>query len=356
MLYRCLWPGRVRVPQARAVSHHHFGSFSRNKSDDLRMSHSESRARHDLAVVGLLTAGFALLSVSLDLSESLFRWTHAGESLQLDEIPQIVLVLAALLAWFAGRRMRELKAELARRRQVEARLAAALAENRRLGRQAIEVQESERRALAREMHDELGQYLVAIRLDATAIREGVGSDRVSDAATSIVHHVDHVHAVVRDIIGRLRPAGLDELGLPAALENCIEDWRRRLPGVEIELLTQGDLEELGEDMSLALYRLTQECLTNASRHAAATRVQVALTGDRDANGCRTISFCAEDDGCGTTMPPRGNGFGLAGMRERVQSIGGEFLLDSSPGAGFRVRATIRRLPDRLASEAETDVA
>jgi two-component system sensor histidine kinase UhpB len=322
------------------------------------MSHSENRARHDLAVVGLLTAGFALLSVILDLSESLFRWTHAGESLQLDEIPQIVLVFAALLAWFAWRRMRELKAELTRRRQVEARLAAALAENRRLGRQAIEVQESERRALAREMHDELGQYLVAIRLDATAIREDVGSDRerVSNAATSIVHHVDHVQAVVRDIIGRLRPAGLDELGLPAALENCIEDWRRRLPGAEIELLTQGDLEELGEDISLALYRLAQECLTNASRHAAATRVQVALTGDRDANGCRTISFCAEDDGCGTTMPPNGNGFGLAGMRERVQSIGGEFLLDSSPGAGFRVRATIRRPPDRLASEAETDVA
>jgi len=322
------------------------------------MSRSDSRARQDLIVVGSLTAAFALLSVRLDLSESLFGWAHARERLQLDELPQILLVFGGLLSWFAWRRMRELKAELARRRQAEERLAAALAENRRLGRQAVDVQESERRVLAREMHDELGQYLVAIRLDAAAIRDDAdpSGGRVLDAAGTIIRHVDRVQNVVRDIIGRLRPAGLDELGLVAALENCVEGWRRRLPGVEIQLLPQGDLDGLGEDISLALYRLTQECLTNVSRHAAAGRMQIALTGEREADGTRKITFCAEDDGRGAAGPPVGGGFGLAGMRERVQSLGGEFLVGSAPGAGFRVRATIRPGAGRNANEGGSDAA
>jgi signal transduction histidine kinase len=152
-----------------------------------------------------------------------------------------------------------------------------------------------------------------------------------------------VQSVLRDIIGRLRPAGLDELGLAAALESCIEDWRRRLPGVEVDLLIQGDLDDLGEDVSLALYRLTQESLTNASRHAAATCVRIAVEEDSDADGARQVAFSAEDDGRGAAMPPNGRGFGLAGMRERVRSLGGDFQVDSAPGTGFRVRASIRRV-------------
>lgn len=322
------------------------------------MSGSDSSARRDLATVGILTVAFALLSVRFDLSESLLRWTQAREWLQLDELPQVLLMLAGLMCWFAWRRMLELKAELARRKAAEVGLAAALAENRRLGRQAVDVQESERRTLAREMHDELGQYLVAIRLDATAMRDEAGSvhARVMDAAGRIVRHVDHVQAVLRDIIGRLRPAGLDELGLAAALENCAEEWRRRLPEVEIELLIEGDLDDFGEDVSLALYRLAQECLTNASRHAAARRIRIALTEQRATDGTPSIVFCAEDDGCGTMVPPPAGGFGLAGMRERVQSLGGQFAIESGPGAGFRVRATISPIAGRVTVGASTDAA
>jgi two-component system, NarL family, sensor histidine kinase UhpB len=323
------------------------------------MRHTTSRARRDLVLIGLLTAVFCVLSVSLDLSERLSRWTLAQEWLQLDELPQVLLVLAALLSWFAWRRMLELRDELARRAAAERQLAAALAENRRLGRQALDMQEAERRVLAREMHDELGQYLVAIRLDGTAIREGADSGRggTLDAAARIVRHVDHVQAAVRDIIRRLRPPGLDELGLAAALENCLEDWRRRLPGVDIQLLTRGELDALGEDVSLALYRLAQECLTNVSRHAGATRVQIGLDEERQPEGARTITFSATDDGRGTALPPAGAGFGLAGMRERVLSLGGTFRVDSQPGAGFRVQATIRLAMERRdVQEAQSDAA
>ena len=306
------------------------------------MSRTSSRAQQDLLVVAVLTAGFAILSVNLDLSESLSQWTYALEWLQLDELPLILLLLAALLAWFALRRVDEFKAELARRVQAEGDLAQALAEIRRLGRQAVDAQESERRVLAREMHDELGQYLVAIRLDATSIRDGVDptAPAISQAATAIVSHADHVQAVVRDIIGRLRPAGLDELGLSAALENCIEGWRRRLPALQIQLQIQGDLDALPEDVSLALYRLTQECLVNVSRHAAASRMQIELRDEHGTPSVREIRFSAQDDGRGTLLGQPTSGFGLAGMRERVQSLGGAFRVESTPGGGFSVQATV----------------
>jgi len=301
-----------------------------------------SRAQLDLAIVGGLTAGFALLSFKLDLSESLLRWAHSGERLQLDELPQILLVLAALLSWYAWRRTSEMKAELARRRAAETGLAQALEDNRRLGRQAVDAQESERRNLAREMHDELGQYLVAIRLDAASIGKDLEADRAQsqESAVAIVRHVDHLQAVVRGIIGRLRPAGLDVLGLAAALESCIEAWRPRLPGVDIHLNTEGDLERLGEEVDLALYRLAQECLTNVSKHASARLVQIELA-EHCADGVRTIRFLARDDGRGAALPLGGQGFGLAGMRERVQFLGGEFAFSARPGAGFRVTATLR---------------
>jgi signal transduction histidine kinase len=307
-----------------------------------------SRAQLDLAIVGGLTAAFALLSVRLDLSESLLRWAHSSERLQLDELPQILLVLAALLSWYAWRRTSEMKAELARRRAAEAELAQALEENRRLGRQAVDAQESEQRNLAREMHDELGQYLVAIRLDAAAIGkdsidDGCKADRAHtrESAAAIVRHVDHLQAVVRGIIGRLRPAGLDVLGLAAALESCVEAWRPRLPDVDIHLNTEGDLERLGEEVDLVLYRLAQECLTNVSKHASARQVQIELVEQCAADGVRTIRFLARDDGRGAALPLRGRGFGLAGMRERVQSLGGDFAFSARPGAGFRVTATLR---------------
>ncbi len=140
-------------------------------------------------------------------------------------------VLALCFVWISWRRYRQALAQLEARRAAEQRLAAALAENRELAHQHLHVQESERKHLARELHDELGQYLNAIKLDAVAIREsaGPGDSPASLAAARTIKAVDHVHAVVNNIIRRLRPAGLDELGLVAALENCVDHWRQRLP-------------------------------------------------------------------------------------------------------------------------------
>src|SRR5664279_1134117 len=107
------------------------------------------RMRRDLALVIVATIAFAFLSVHFELSETVFNWTRARERYQLDELPGVLLVLASALAWFAWRRVRELREELHRRRAIERQLAAALDTNQRLARANVRVQEEERRMLAR---------------------------------------------------------------------------------------------------------------------------------------------------------------------------------------------------------------
>ena len=118
-----------------------------------------------------ITALAGVLFATFDFSELAYHWTRSAERFQLDELPGTLCVLALGLAWFAWRRYRETRRELAYRRALEEEAERLLADNRRLGNQAIEAQETERRHLARELHDELGQYLNAISLDAARIRD-----------------------------------------------------------------------------------------------------------------------------------------------------------------------------------------
>jgi signal transduction histidine kinase len=245
-------------------------------------------------------------------------------------------VLALCLVWISWRRYQQTLVQLDARRLAESKLAAALAENRELAHQHLRIQEAERKHLARELHDELGQYLNAIKLDAVSIRESAAAE-VGAAAARTEQAVDHVYGVVSDMIRRLRPAGLDELGLVAALENCVDQWRQRLPEIRFVLSASGELDDLGEILNLTIYRLIQEGLTNSSRHAGAKRIDIRLS--RAADVVLTIA----DDGRGMDLTKRSPGFGLSGMRERVEMMGGSFTIETRPGQGFSIEA---RLPVR----------
>jgi two-component system, NarL family, sensor histidine kinase UhpB len=297
----------------------------------------------DAAILAVVTALVAAVCVRFELSEALFAATRRWEHLQLDELPAVLLALVLCLVWFAARRYGDALAELARRRAAEGELARTLAENRRLAQEYLRVQESERKHLARELHDELGQYLNAIKTDAVRIQDNAGdqSSPVTRAAAAIVAHADHVHGVVRDLIRRLRPVGLEELGLSAALEHCLDYWKQRLPQVEFAVSLQGDLDRLGEERALAVYRLVQEGLSNVSSHAAAHSVRLRIAcpiplpdlGD-------AVVFEIADDGRGAALSGKESGLGLVGMRERVEMFGGRLRLDSTPGAGFSIVAQI----------------
>jgi signal transduction histidine kinase len=303
--------------------------------------------RRDLVVVACVTVFVAALAVYVELNEAMFAVTRRWEVLQVDELPITLLALTLCLAWFAWRRFLDARRELDRRRLAEVRLEALLLENRRLAQEYLRVQESERKLLAHELHDELGQYLNAIKIDAVAIQQRTTDEAspLSRASSAIIEHADHVHSVVRDLIRKLRPVGLDELGLRAAVEHLLDGWRRRMPHLQFDVVLDGDLDEVDEPLALTLYRLLQEGLTNISKHARAARIEVRLQRCADGAGDEVVLSLA-DDGCGTEPGERHLGLGLVGMRERVEMRGGRFEVVTEPNRGFSILARMPTVHDR----------
>ena len=311
---------------------------------------SQARRTHlrDAILVAVATFATWVVCGIFNVTEMLRHLNAPYERYQLDELPTVLLVLGLGLTWFATRRYREARQEITRRKSAEAQLATALADNRRLAQQYVELQESERKVLARELHDELGQYLNVIKLDAVGIRDDSQASPVAThrRASTIVENCNHIHGSLAVLIRELRPTGLDELGLAAALEHCVETWRPRLPGVSLRLAIAGDFSALPESITVTLYRLVQEALTNVAKHAAARNVDVRLerAGARGADDDR-IEVVVADDGVGASTGVPSRGLGLIGMRERVMALQGKLVFSGSPGRGFELSARIPVPPE-----------
>lgn len=281
--------------------------------------------RRDLGIALALAAVAAVVAGIFDFFESWFDFSRRWEALQLDELIPALLVFALSLVVILVRRHRALR--------------RALERNRELGHWTMQAQEQERRRLAREIHDELGQHLNALQLDAAGLLSARGDLRGDPRAAQILQGLGDVQRIVRDLVRELRPAGLDELGLVPALEASLQAVRERQPSLAVRLVTFGDLEGLGEALDLAVYRLVQESLTNCLRHAQAGSVEVVLQQQADGRGRPLLVLEVQDDGRGMQQAgDRGDGHGLAGMRERVEMLGGRFELRSAPGSGTTVRA------------------
>lgn len=274
---------------------------------------------------------------ALELRETLAHWLTPYERWQLDELPFTLTVLACGLAWYALRRRRDAQAELTLREHAEALTKELLAHNRELARQLIAVQESERMALARELHDELGQGCAAVRVETAAIRHGAATDRAGTlaAAERADLAAQRLYQLVRGMLRRLRPANLDELGLIAALQELCESWEER-SGVPC-IFHHGLLpRELGDAVDITLYRVTQEALTNVLRHAkaSAVRVQLGLSPDGE------LRLSIQDDGVGMDATAAARGLGLLGASERAAALGGELQIEGGPAGGVRITVLI----------------
>jgi len=214
-----------------------------------------------------------------------------------------------------------------------------LEQNRRLTQLIQTRLEEERRSIARELHDELGQCVTAIKTIGAAIanRTQTAAPEIHRSARTIVEVASHIYDVVHGIIRQLRPSALDNLGLQEAVEDMVNTWRDRHPEIVCELSLTGDLAELGEAINITAYRLVQECLTNVLRHADATRAEIEIR--REGN---MIQLSVADNGKGLADANQSETarFGLMGLRERVQGLDGEFRLEPRLGAGLRVSATI----------------
>jgi two-component system, NarL family, sensor histidine kinase UhpB len=198
------------------------------------------------------------------------------------------------------------------------------------------MQEHERKTLAHDLHDELGQYVNAIKLDAVTVRDATAQHAPLHAtARAMIVNIDRVYHVLRGLIRQLRPVGFDDLGVLAALEHCINEWRPRLPAVQIEFSCAAELETLDEARRLVIFRLVQEALTNIARHSSATQVRIQIERSDLRHG---IEVVISDNGVGADLELPRTGLGLVGMRERVAALGGAITLAAGRGAGFKVVA------------------
>lgn len=223
------------------------------------------------------------------------------------------------------------------RRQAQA-ATQALAQNRELT-QIIQARiEQERGAIARELHDELGQQVTAIKSVGLAIaRRAAGQDEtIEQSARLVMDCADQIYDGVHQLISKLRPLALDRFGLRDALQDLLADWRVRHPGMVLNLTLSGPLEGLDDALATTVYRIVQEAVNNALRHAQASRIDVRVQAE-DA----WLQLEVADNGTGRLAAFEVPGhYGVLGMRERAQALGGRFELLQTEPAGMRVRASL----------------
>ena len=216
--------------------------------------------------------------------------------------------------------------------QLSANLAAAQARECDLTRRLISVQEEERCEIARELHDELGQSLVAIAVSASYVERN--ADRVPPAmliesAADIRRETHRVQGHVRELLARLKPHGLEQMGVLAAVREHVQGWAARASGITTVIDLPDALPRLPAPAALALYRTVQEALTNVLKHSRATRVRIALEVDR-----HRLVMCVTDNGVGTAVAlVQRPGCGIRGMRERAAMVGGRLRIEDAAAAG-----------------------
>jgi signal transduction histidine kinase len=220
----------------------------------------------------------------------------------------------------------------------------------------LRVQEEERKRISRELHDETGQALMVIRLYLGMMESGVTGRNVKAKIRETVEVVDRTIEGIRRIIGKLSPLVLQELGLVAAIRKEAKDLAKN-SGVKARVLISEEVGRLAPGTEQAIYRVVQEALHNVGKHANAKNVTVEVTRED-----QTVHVAVEDDGIGiqSRSNSRGHSFGLAGIKERIATMGGSTRVVSAKGKGTRIEISVpagepvadaERLPARAAAQA-----
>jgi signal transduction histidine kinase len=313
-----------------------------------RLDAGVKRIAVSISLLMFLSGSLHLLSGSLDglLASAWHAALHIAST--------GLVFIAALLSWplvthllkmtdrHTGRlekMVAKLEHEVAERMRAEQELHTSQELLRQLAAYQEQVKEDERKRIAREIHDDLGQNLMALRIDASilAARTGASHPLLNEKVKLALNHIDNTIKAVRTIINNLRPSVLD-LGLHAAIDWQVKEFSRRT-GIECELVEEDAATdfELDDQRATALFRILQESLTNVARHAQATRVDIEV--QRQGNA---LVMRIRDNGVGIfpSCRRKPNSFGLMGIGERVSMLGGEFSVDGEPGKGTALRIAI----------------
>lgn len=286
----------------------------------------------------------SLTSAELLYSKSISRFKYAALGLLL----LLIALIPLSMTW--GERRAQATDDQARIQnhvkaieKSEEETRTLLRQNRKITRQLFKAQEEERRYIARELHDEFGQWLTAIQLDAQIIA-GVISDKDSEiltCANDISESARQIHRGISGMINTLRPAMLGELGLTESLRELLSRWQSHNLDTECELSLACELCDLDESSEITIYRVVQEALNNIAKHANASHVAISIREEGSSPGAKKrLVLFIEDDGVGMDVTQLPEGMGLASMRERMVSVGGEFGIHSRVGKGTRITAAL----------------
>ena len=292
----------------------------------------------DLLLVLIVVLVFAGVATITELQEQVALFSQNYEALQLDELPLTLLVLSLGLWWFAWRRTQEAQAQLQERSRSELKVQELLQHKSDLLQRLYTAKEDERLALARELHDDMGQTSTAIRTEVAVLqRIGRLHPEADESVKRIGESAQHLSQMTRQMLHRLRPPALDSMGLEQALMTLCDNWQQNTQTVcEFKLPTLP--EGLNDYACVTVYRIVQEALTNVTRHAHAKHVRVQLTLDSQG-----LNLNIEDDGRGMADTQAVHpGFGLLGMQERVASVAGSLSISSKLGQGLRLAIQIPR--------------
>lgn len=221
-------------------------------------------------------------------------------------------------------------------------LDAARAENQRLHRQLITAQDDERRRTALELHDEVGPCLFGLKANASSIASAAAAlpdkarANIMERLRDTVATIDHLQAINRSMLERLRPMALGHAPLADILDRLVRECASRHSQISFSFDAAGAQRSYGNSIDLTVYRCIQESLTNAVRHAQAQHVTVEM---KQAEKEKQLALTVRDDGCGI-YPGKVAGFGMRGMQERVEGLGGHYTIESEAGRGTCVRVTL----------------
>ncbi|MBV9670902.1 MAG: sensor histidine kinase, partial [Acidobacteriales bacterium] len=298
----------------------------------------------------LLVSDLAASSVSSEAVRKLAKSIWGVPLKQNNKVLGVLLIgFKKLYEWFPTER--ELLRAIADRSvsAIErAQMVAALRDREQriveLSAHLLKAQEEERKRISRELHDETGQALMVIRLYLGMLENTLTARTAKNKVRETVEVVDRTIEGIRRIISKLSPLVLQELGLTAAIRKEAKDLAKTT-GIRVKVLVPNEYDRFAPEAETAIYRVVQEALHNIAKHAQAKSVTIKLTREND-----LVKLWVQDDGVGMTEKPdrRGHSFGLAGIKERVASLGGNVLITSERGSGTRLEISVPTSP--LASE------
>jgi signal transduction histidine kinase/outer membrane murein-binding lipoprotein Lpp len=253
----------------------------------------------------------------------------------------IVVAVAAVVRIHGLERRSEEQRERTEKAEKELRL---------LSQQLVRAQEEERKHLSRELHDQVGQMLTALRMEIGKVERALHGGIAAPAIAECRQLIDTIMRTVRDLSMGLRPAMLDDFGLGPALSWHGRDFSRRF-NVPVHVTIQGDLDRLPEPHRTCIYRIVQESLTNCARHAKATQINISVQGDRE-----KLRLAIQDNGVGLNESgDRKDGLGLLGIEERVREMHGAIAIESTGGNGTTLQVEIP-MPGNLPEAEVADFA